>query len=390
MPHRYITNALPPRLTYLDVVGASLGVGVTTTTGGSRVANRLSAQLARMLGATTERNVCVSASVLCQDNDSALHDGKPWATTGGWVTVCQQNSPGERAQQPLASNKQLVLITPTSDLPALGPTRFESLFPVVLEAVIRRLRAGAVYGHGHSSVSYPAGTWTTVPGTNKNSGSGYRYSASGDGAKWRITVPSWVKAGSKLHWQTIFTHDYRPTHTFTKNGAPAGSIDLSTILAFNVTAGKQRWSPYSHEFTVNPGDVIEGTVSNTNGGIARPHFDSYSIEAEVPPIVAVVKVSRFLNYDVYGAPGSGWTYIATDADAALAESVIDTALGPFPTDVLEIATDPIMWDGNTPRTWLFDDYAHPNAAGCSLIAAEIYRKTAALLSPDRVAGTGTV
>ncbi len=386
MPDRIITNTIPTQLTVVHAYGASLGVGVTITTAGARIANRLTSQLARMLGAASEVNRSVSGSCLCMDNDTTLHDAKPWATTGGWVTICQNDGPGERAEQPLASKRQLAILTPTSDLPAMGPARFESLFPVVLRAVLRRLRAGAVYGHGHSSMSY-TGTWTTQTATNKNSGSGYRYT-SAEGATSRITVPAHVRPGSKLHAQWIFTHDHRPTLTFTKNGSAAGSIDLETVLAFNTTAGKQRWSPYSHEFTVNPGDVIVTTVSETNLGAARAHFDSYSIEAETPPLVLIFKVARFQNYDLFSTPGAGWTYEISDDDADLAESVINDTVAEF-SDVITIDSDPILWDGDTPNTHLYDDPYHPNAWGASLLAAEGYREVANKLSPQRVALTGT-
>lgn len=382
-----------PRLDTVFSYGASLGAGV----GAGPTANRLGSRMAKLMGTGSETNYCVSGAALCCDNDTSLHNGKPWAQTGGWVTMMQNGAPGSRASQPLSSNKQLVMISPMGDLPSMGPTKYASLMPVVLEAVYRFWRAGANFSYNASGISNVSGTWTNEARTNRNPGSGWSYSST-EGATKRLVVPAYFNPGTVLTLLLVMNAPNRPTVTFLKNGASQGSINMLTIEPFNDgPSGFERWSPVSKTIVVNPGDVIDMVVTNTGAGARRAYFAGYCVEAHDPPIIIDIKSPRFVDYSVFTT--LSYPYTPSDSDATLVEAVHENAAAAFSDGKIRtIATDDLMWNYanppamtigvDTPRLERFYDYAHPNPLGVGFICARAFNEVAYDLDAQQVSNTG--
>jgi hypothetical protein len=377
------TSGIIPRLDTVFSYGASLGAG----TGAGPIVNRLGARMAKLLGTGSESNYAVSAAAMCCDNDTSLHNGKPWGQTGGWVTMMQQGAPGARAAQPLSSNKQFVMLSPMGDLPSMGPTKYQSLLPVTLEAVYRWLRAGGTYPYNASGVSNAAGTWVNESRTNRNPGPGWSYSSTENATK-RIVVPAFFPVDGKVTVILPFNAIHRPTWTFKKNGMTVGSIDLLTVQPFNDgPSGFERWSPYSFTFTASPGDTLDLVVTNTLSGTRRGHFAGYCVEAHDVPVIVDVKTPRFTDYSIFTS--LGYPYTPSDDDEPFVESVHEDAAAAFSDGMVRtIPTDDLMWTGDTPNLELFADFAHPNARGVGMICARIFDLVATDLDPRQVANTG--
>lgn len=253
-------------------------------TGASSTARRCSTRMS-LAARMTETNAAVGGAVLHLPNEA----GNP----AGYATILQNYAPAREAG-PWMSDLGLALIGFNhNDLTALAPTS-EGLrpFKTALATVIDRCQASAVFEDTHASVTYgstSASTWATFTNTARNSGAGYHYTETGDGAEWlQIAVPASFD-GTDIVIGLIagVVSGVNVPLQFLVDGQPFTPLQF---FPPNITTGRIGYTyrlrglaPGAHTIRINAIPYPGGT---------NVAFDYWSIEARNKPIVVVPSAYR--------------------------------------------------------------------------------------------------
>ncbi|MFT4049945.1 MAG: hypothetical protein QM648_08920 [Solirubrobacterales bacterium] len=352
-------------------------------TWGPQSPNRFSSRLAARLRAQ-ELNFAKGASALCCDNEPN-RPGALWATCGGWVTVVQTALAEPRTQLPLLCPRQLVvLMNGHLEWAIAGPQRTPGLYPVVLRAVLRRLRAAAVYEDDHRSVRV-LGPHRRFEGRTRNSGSGLTM-LTADHATVDIDVPDWYPGGLAIDLAGAFGDGAKADVIVSLDGERLGLHEVTKIPSATVGDPNPEISPWSYRI---PGQRLAAGAHrirleyvNVQGWGA---FDYWQIEAAQPPLILLPEAADF--------PG---TWDTAPVKSNFNVSPADRAV----IDRLQRAVAREFEDGNVqyvPLQDLFspdaplysDDELHPNAHGADLIAERLYDWVVAHWTRDHARTTGT-
>ena len=258
-------------------------------------------------------------------------------------------------------------------------------FRNALRAMVAVARSAAYFpsdiaGGSHPSISYPAGTWADAPMTNANTAAGIR-TTSTVGSRLQIAVPADFQGGEiDLFW-AIFGGSLSQG-VWQINVTGATNMALSETLAAR-DADQVITTRYNLKATritgLNPGaHTITCELTYSPGfGVA---FDGWAIRATPAPDVYVCQQSRFTdaNYNAWFSAFAGDT--PTDASVDdLNRTIADIAAteGAQYVELPDLALDPARWTV---------DGAHPNEAGCQVLADTVL---AELAPPARPAARRT-
>lgn len=302
---------LPRRVQKLLVLGHSIPAGQNEN---ARAGNRFPSVVASLLGAT-ETNVAVGGSALCTDN-IANRANAFWTTSGGWVTCMAQNAPNRSADTDWSGNlpsplQAVILMHGYNDLGVIGPPGqnlankaqgggvFDTTFPPALVATINRLRCGhlAYVWNGVDSGSAQRGltvfdaNWTKFAGTGITStGFAAFPTTTAAGATATITVPTWYQGGQAIDLLFVASLNNQGSFTVSLDGKVVGIADGTQILATSEATTREQ-TPFSFRI---PGALMSaGTHTITvvfNGGTGQPYLDTWTIEANTPPLIVIPKM----------------------------------------------------------------------------------------------------
>ena len=318
-------------------------------TNGDSLSVRFSTQTANLLG-VTEHNFGAGGARQNLNRVSGFADiltavyqavappsAAPYAPVSGWQASVIQ-----------ASINNLNLNSVHADL---------TIVTSALLRAIHRLRAGGCYealGVG-TRWTFPSGSWSDVPTTDANSGTGIKR-ASSAGSTWSIAVPADFPGG-RLKVYGPKAQSFGGLETFTADGSADGTLDNRTAT---LQSGSQSWE---HGTTLSAGaHTIAGTVSPINS-VENINGADFEV-AGTKPVVIVLNTARSPNY-----PGGERTIV--DADVTASNAAVVSALNTdFPSDPKVVLVDIDAVLGKNPANFGADQI-HPNSTGAGLIAAAI-------------------
>ena len=256
-------------------------------------------------------------------------------------------------------------------------------FETALRAVIAFARLAAYFdaepaGGSHASIAY-GGSWTDTTTTDRNTGAGARATFT-QGATLTITVPAdfpggeinlfWLVPGSGNGgtWTIAITGATNATRVET---ITAKDADQVTTTKYNVKATRlQGLNPGAHTITATLTSVLSFGVL----------FDGWGIRADPAPDIYLAQQPRLTqaNYDAWLAAFAGDT--PTDAAVDDINRTIADLAATEGAQYVELPDLPL-----NPSRWTVDG-AHPNEAGCQVLADTVL---AELAPPARPAARRT-
>lgn len=363
-------------------------------TGGSQAANRMTARLALLLGAT-ETNIGKGSMPLFADNSTNSTTGVPaavtWGTSGGWVSLFKQIvwSTQARAGLPMSPVQVAVFMQSLADMAVAGPTYFTAFHRPMLRAAINVMRCGAVYEEDHATVVHSGGSSSAA--TNYSRGGTLRaFTAPGTTT---ISVPAAYPGSLPIDVGGVYVNGATNVKVeVTVNSVRKTSLDLDiNALPTPPQGNNPEWSPWQIRIPVselNAGaNTIVLTYVNSGGSFDAAFFDYWQVEAIEPPII-------LLPEHYYWAPGSYANYWGTatpmtDATVDAVNTLVESVAAEYSDGRVVYVpgiNDAINPPGGTAR--LQSDGVHPNALGAAAAAAVLY-EALPTLTPALLASTGT-
>lgn len=319
------------------------------------------------------RNIAVGGSVSCWDN-------AVFPAHNGWADCLQRiKRPSWQALvlgQPHGSRDAHVLQWGINDLGMLGSANPTPSIEAH-RTVICRARQSVWCEHNDSSVSFGTG-WTTVTGTDYNSGPGFR-TCNASGRTVTITVPD-AYQGTPL--DLLYIINGAATDAASVAVAVTGATTLSATHTLSastqcITGAYASRNGITRRLTgLNAGaHTITLTFNSVSG---TPGFNGWGVEATDPPRVVLPNTPRQPNYAIqayFGIP-----FVPTDASFGPWNAALDQLAAEF-TDGRVITID--IDSAFAKRPDLFQiDAMHFSLAGATLAAQLV----AAAVSPDEIFG----
>jgi hypothetical protein len=271
-------------------------------------------------------------------------------------------------------NDMSVIGQPGGSAPAQGGI-FDNVFPRTFRAIMRRLRL-AHYGYNWNGtdggttggvVTYD-GTFTKAANAGISTTGQVAYSST-IGGQLTLTLPSWYPGGLAVDLYFVSSTTNYGSWTIQLDGVTQGTHDTTTVIPTTGANAEHTLSSYRIPGSALAAGsrVITATIATNTGG--GQYFDSWSIEAAVPPLILVMKQPRVPAYPQPPgnlAGGSAVNYNWTEADILALNTRLDSYVAEW-TDgrVVAVETDSLLGGGSA--AYFQADNIHPAINGAGAI-----------------------
>lgn len=223
-----------------------------------------------------------------------------------------------------------------------------------LKRAVHRLRAAGTYEALGGAMWSFTGSWTDVPTTTANSGTGVKR-ATANGAAWTLTVPADFSGGVLRVYGPKAT-GFGAVHTITVDGSAHGTVDNRNAT---IQSGSEVWE---YPITLTAGaHTVHGVISSIS---TVDSINGADFEPTSPPLVVVLNTARAPVY-----PGGEHTI--TNANVVASNAAVSSMLGAeFPGDPHVVLVDIDAVLGANPANF-GSDSVHPGNAGTALMATAI-------------------
>lgn len=275
------------------------------------------------------KNFASSGSQLTTDNVGQ---------SGGWANIMQNHVPGRRS----------VLMTGINDYTFGGDAVIGGPFFQTLYSVLSRLVATQVYESSHASVTYPAGTWASLAGTETySSGSTLQYTTTNN-AQLSIAVPSNFPGGV-IALQFPHQSNNGALYSVAVDGVSVGALDARTA---SIKKSGEVLPYVFRTASLAPGAHTIGVhVGNITGAA---YFDCWQVEHGSPTVLLCL-MPKLPAYTAF----VGYPFMSSDATIDNTLNAYLRFLASFFPTVKLVNFEPVL----RKRPELFFDTLHPNSEG---------------------------
>lgn len=372
----------PPSVAQLLVLGHSRVAEGQASTEDFGVSHKTARRLGAQLSLAAQGGSCLAMS------EGATIAGS--ARYGGVGRLLQFVNSSRTAAPYLPAWQATVLDFGLNDMGWMGPSTFQSVFPLALRGALARLRMGRCIEDSDGLVTYTGASWSSVGLTSCNSGTSvHQVTANGD--SFSIPIPAdypgtpislrfltgaagqgalWTITGTGSCAGVNTTYDSRNINGFDNggtrgaNGKLLSSVKRLTALANGLTAGSG---------TLNG---VATTIGTTG------YFDCLEWESPYPGPIAAGMDCRPAAYTLW----STWPYPGIgDTDVATIWAIVGSVAREFDPTVFGLPTDGVF---NKNPAYFAADGAHWNDLGHALAADRVATLFAQSTNPLQLTTSG--
>jgi lysophospholipase L1-like esterase len=313
---------------------------------------------------------------------------------GGWTRVLQNcngsrnsRSPINQDVSPFVANQGAYLIGwGINDVGQGQTTQYHTAYQQAMRTVISRCRLSAVRNSDYAGaagtgvIAYGAGFVQTAFTGDQSSSTSYRTANSTTNATVTITLPTIYNGETVTVCFIVDAGAVGGVVGFSGTSGASGTLTLSGIMPVSTSS-----IPVVKRFTnftaAQAGTTIIITVNSLDGS-GNVHFDSWWIEAAVPPPVVVCNTPRLTSTGY-----SGYTGPPVDSDVNLFNTYLTAVVAEFDSMVQIADIDSAL---QKDATLFAADGVHPNEFGAGRVADAVAAAVGNLTPTGRYGQTAQI